>query len=239
MSSGIYSFKNRVNGKRYVGQSQNLETRFNSHKNNHSNSNLKDYNTKFYRALRKHGFDCFEYSILEECELADANEREIFWVSYYDSYNNGYNSNKGGESVTERAELHPCAKLTNSQVTEIKDLLLNSEQTQYQIAERFFVSQSIISEINTGDKWASVGLNVFPIRDPKKRKRVGESNPHTVLNDEIVVEIRERYAQETGKQIFEDYMGLCSYTTFERALTGRTYSHLPIYKKKQKEWIKK
>ena len=65
MLSGIYKFENNENGKIYIGQAQNLGVRYNNHFNNHNNKNLKDYNTKFYRALRKYGFECFTYSILE------------------------------------------------------------------------------------------------------------------------------------------------------------------------------
>ena len=45
---GIYKFENQKNGKCYIGQSIALETRYWSHFRNHQNSNLRDYNTKFY-----------------------------------------------------------------------------------------------------------------------------------------------------------------------------------------------
>lgn len=238
MLSGIYKFENNENGKIYIGQAQNLGVRYNNHFNNHNNENLKDYNTKFYRALRKYGFHNFTYEILELVDLNNLNAREEYWIEYFDSFNNGYNGNKGGDKVTERGEDHPCSKLSNKEVEEIKDLLKNTNISQYQIADKYKVSQSIISEINTGEKWSSIGSNDYPIRKTK-RNRNGQNNPHTVLNDSLVQEIRKRYVNETGKQIFQDYQNICSYTTFERALTGRTYQHLPIYKKKEKIWIKK
>ena len=170
MLSGIYKFENNENGKIYIGQAQNLGVRYNSHFNNHNNENLKDYNTKFYRALRKYGFHNFTYEILELVDLNNLNAREEYWIEYFNSFNNGYNGNKGGDKVTERGEDHPCSKLSNKEVEEIKDLLKNTNISQYQIADKYKVSQSIISEINTGEKWSSIGSNDYPIRKTKRNK---------------------------------------------------------------------
>ena len=63
---GIYKLTNKINNKVYIGQSINIENRFQQHKNNCLNENLKDYNTKFYRALRKYGVENFTFEIIEE-----------------------------------------------------------------------------------------------------------------------------------------------------------------------------
>jgi group I intron endonuclease len=52
--------------------------------------------TKIYNALLKYGYDDFEKVVLEECPKKLLNEREIYWIDYYDSVNNGYNIRKGG-----------------------------------------------------------------------------------------------------------------------------------------------
>lgn len=44
---GIYKFTNKINNKVYIGKSQNLLQRYQSHKRNYNNSKLQDYNTKF------------------------------------------------------------------------------------------------------------------------------------------------------------------------------------------------
>lgn len=99
---GIYKFTNKFNGKSYIGQSINLELRYKSHKRNYQNSNLHTYNSKFYRALRKYGFDNFEYNILEENDLfsqEDLNNKEKYYIKLYDSQKNGYNMNAGGNNT--------------------------------------------------------------------------------------------------------------------------------------------
>lgn len=90
---GIYRISNRINNKHYIGQSLNIENRWKEHINNIS---IKD--NSIYRALRKYGIDNFEFKIIEECTEDMLNERERYWIEYYDSYNNGYNMTKGGES---------------------------------------------------------------------------------------------------------------------------------------------
>ena len=54
-------------------------------------------NTKFHRALRKYGKDGFIWEVIEEVDNDKLNEREIYWISYYNSYKQGYNSTTGGD----------------------------------------------------------------------------------------------------------------------------------------------
>ena len=89
---GIYLITNKVNGKKYVGQSIDIEGRWKSHITASKKSELH-----IYRAMRKYGIDNFDFSILEECSVDKLNEREIYWISELDTYNNGYNMTIGGK----------------------------------------------------------------------------------------------------------------------------------------------
>lgn len=236
---GIYKFENNINHKVYIGQSCSLENRYKQHLHNHKNPKLHDYQTKFYSALRKYGFENFTFSIIEQQEeysKEELNNLERKWIEYYNSYEEGYNSNRGGEKVTERGEDHPMAKLTNEQVLQIKDLLLNSLETQEEIAKKFNVSSATIVYINNGYKWSFIGKYDYPIRQ-QGIMRTGSKNPKAIFTNDEVMEIRKRYVNESGKKIYESYKDRCSYTTFERVLIGKTYTNIPIYKKKEKKWI--
>lgn len=238
---GIYKFTNLKNNLSYIGQSISLENRYNQHYNNHKNKKLHDYYTDFYKALREFGFENFSYEILEQKDYyspEELNEREKYWISYYNSYYNGYNMNPGGENVTENGENHPMAKLTNQQVLEIKHILkTRTDLTQYEIANQFGVQQSVISEINEGKAWTTIGIEShYPLRK-QGIMRTGSKHPRSILTDEQVLKIRERYVNESGHQIYESYKDIISYTAFERILLGKTYTNLPIYKKKLKKWI--
>ena len=56
-------------------------------------------NNKFARSIRKWGWDAFEGRVLEEVYEEDLNELEKFYIEYFDSFKNGYNSTLGGEGT--------------------------------------------------------------------------------------------------------------------------------------------
>lgn len=106
MTIGIYMIKNKINNKMYIGKSKNIEYRFyNGHrkfliKNNHANKHLQ-------RSWNKYGEENFEFSIIEKCKEDCLNEREIYWINYYNSSNMeyGYNKTLGGDGGTFNEEI--------------------------------------------------------------------------------------------------------------------------------------
>lgn len=231
---GIYKVENKINKKVYIGQSVNIKNRWESHKNNHNNANLKDFNTKFYKALRKYGIDNFSFEIVEECSKEKLDEREIYWIRYFDSFKNGYNSTIGGQIGNTIEENHPMTDLTNLQILELKKELKESKISEYELAKKYSISQSEISNINRGKRWSTIGDYSYPIR---KLNQTGERNPRAIFTNEEVLEIRKQYVTLSGRKVYEKYKDRCSYTAFERILLGKTYTDVPIYKKSLKKWI--
>ena len=91
---GIYSITNKINGKRYIGQSINIDNRWKEHIRNIDNPNK---NNTIYKALRKYGLENFIYCVLEENVLREnLNMKEQEWIEYYDSFYDGYNLTAGG-----------------------------------------------------------------------------------------------------------------------------------------------
>lgn len=99
MASLIYKVTNKVNGKVYVGQTtQSLPQRITEHR---SRLNAGERNHKLYLAMRKHGFENFEFETL--CCAVDErflDELEIQFIKEFNSYNRGYNSSEGGGSIS-------------------------------------------------------------------------------------------------------------------------------------------
>jgi len=62
----------------------------------HYRSALREDGSYFQRALKKYGILDFESEILEEVNDEDLAEREIYWIEFYNTYNNGYNLTPGG-----------------------------------------------------------------------------------------------------------------------------------------------
>ena len=91
---GIYKFTNKITGLSYIGQSIQLSNRYEKHLIEAKSDRRQ---SKWYKALREFGIENFDYNIIEECQPAELNMREIYWIAYYDSYKNGYNSTPGGQ----------------------------------------------------------------------------------------------------------------------------------------------
>lgn len=100
-SFGIIYKAEFKNGKVYIGQTtRTLKQR----KSNHLNATKKE-NVVFHNAILKYGKENITWSIIDRAEsLDELNEKEKYWISYYNSYihlknSNGYNMTLGGNST--------------------------------------------------------------------------------------------------------------------------------------------
>lgn len=92
---GIYKIENKINNKIYIGKSIHIYQRWKEHKKKALNNNTKTY---FHQALKFYGFNNFKWDIIEEVPLKKLDEREKYWINYYNSIKpNGYNLTEGGE----------------------------------------------------------------------------------------------------------------------------------------------
>lgn len=103
----VYVFRNKINGKCYVGQTIDYERRYRDHLRSANNHQSK---SAFHCALRKYGIDNFDFFIVyscicpkEECRK-QLGEQEKHFIEVFDSYNNGYNMTLGGDGVVGMSE---------------------------------------------------------------------------------------------------------------------------------------
>lgn len=95
----VYLVTNRVNGKRYVGKTKRtLERRWYEHCT-HSHGGSEEM--AIYQAIRKHGAESFELSVLEECaDEATMNDAERRWIRKLGTFRREYNMTEGGDGLT-------------------------------------------------------------------------------------------------------------------------------------------
>jgi len=92
----IYKITNKLNGKVYIGKTNNsIEQRFKEHLRD--SRKVTEENRPLYRAMNKYGAENFSVEQIEECASANAPEREQYWIAYYLGYENGYNATRGGD----------------------------------------------------------------------------------------------------------------------------------------------
>ena len=161
MVKSIYIIKNTVNNKVYVGQSINPHRRFIQHLCN-GHRGLDNY--PIHLAINKYGKDNFYYEILEQ-DIENYDEREAYWISYYNSISpNGYNILSGNSSnPVMYGESHPRNTLTNEQARDIIDELLFSNYSQRNIAQKYNTTERIVNSITSGETHKKEGLD-YPLR---------------------------------------------------------------------------
>lgn len=95
----VYLCTNLINGKQYVGITS---ISLNKRKSNHKSLALRCRSqTKFHRALRKYGSENFKWEILDESSgsFEILMEKEIGYISKFNTYKNGYNMTIGGDGA--------------------------------------------------------------------------------------------------------------------------------------------
>lgn len=121
----IYLLIDKRNGKNYIGK--------------HNGLNDKYWSSGIIpnKISKKHGRDIFDRIILEEVTNDLLNEKEIFYIEKYESFNKGYNLSKGGDGGGEW--IYKKTKDEIKKISEIKSKKLKnrifSEETKKKMSE--------------------------------------------------------------------------------------------------------
>ena len=148
----IYCYTNKINGKKYVGQTNNIERRKKQHIQDsihlHKGHEIS-HNLPFHAAIRKYGIDDFTFEILQIIDTEDWDTVNKLEMSYIQQQNslapNGYNLTAGG-----------CASqgLNKSKISPeiIQNIITDLKNKEYipNIAEKYQISRSYVSDINNG-----------------------------------------------------------------------------------------
>lgn len=166
-TQGVYLITNLVNNKKYVGISNDIRQRWNAHKQAALNETYTEHNTPLHRAIRKYGIDNFSLEILEEVkDSSQLNDREIYWIQYYNSYNEGYNLTVGGKHVS--GENHHHAAFTNKEVEEIRIRWAACKETVKEISKDYpQVNERSIYHITNWERYQDI---LPELNTPERRK---------------------------------------------------------------------
>lgn len=144
----VYKTTNLLNDKIYIGQ----------HKGNMFDPYYYGSGSWFKYIMKRDGKENFKCEILEECDTLELlNEREVYWIEFYQSRNPsiGYNLAKGGEQIvvgcTEQ-EIKTISKLLyDSTVQNIHDTIMKAQMYGLRIYEK-------------GDEWRPTSNNSNDIK---------------------------------------------------------------------------
>lgn len=228
---------NFPNNKVYIGKTNSFIAR----RNQHLSSAKLNEDLKVYRAMRKYKITKKDFEIIEDNISTNEESclREIYWISFYDSYHNGYNSTLGGEAGSgKRGETHPLSKLTDKIVTEIRTLKATKKYQLYEIYEQYsFIPKSTFNKIWTYQTWK----HILPEYNTKeyanfyrhlRKNAIGEKGSLSHFTNEEVYNLRVIYftTEITFKNMYSIYgKGICR-SSFQRLLYGMNYSNVEMPK---------
>jgi group I intron endonuclease len=185
----IYLITNNINGKIYIGKSIN------------STEDYYGSGISINRAINKYGKKNFTKKILEKCDnINDLNEKEIFWIKYYDSTNRdiGYNIAEGGNGGNTRIGY------TESEMVKYKNKisegLKKSEKYLKSLETKKNKKRPKHSEVMKKlyqDGKLCVGKNT-PKPTKETRKKISEKNKGKKRTEET----KERIAKSKFKKVY-------------------------------------
>lgn len=197
MKKDIYIIKNDINNMVYIGQAKNSEQRFKQH----CHKQKRGRECFIDKQIRRLGQEHFWYEILQS-QIENYNQRECFWIAYFDSKKHGYNCTDGGEltylnkkGIDNNYSVIKDQKILN----DIIQTLLQKKMSMSQMSKKYNISVATISNINKGITYHNDNLS-YPLRPTIKGSEL-------YFTDEKKDQIRKRIKTEliTLKQLGKEY----------------------------------
>lgn len=233
---GIYKITNKINGKFYIGQSNDIERRWKEHC---SPNRYKTSNIPLEWAIHKYGKDNFSLEVLQECCLEELNTLETYWINKTQAIEKGYNCNLGGNCGLRGAH-NPNAKLSESDVYFIRkcynEKLITQKEAYNVVKDK--ISFGTFQSIWQGKNWSDIMPEVYTKENKDYYSKMAGIKISSKLSEEQIMEARKKYADgATAKELYEEYKDDIEYGSFQGILCGRTHAHLPYFHKKNNKWI--
>ena len=178
----IYAIKNKINSKKYVGQTTlTVQERFSAH---------SKADSLLGKDIRSFGKENFSIEVLEECETAEQlNEREIFWIAELNcKYPNGYNTMNGGGCIRTREKNEQTTSLSKKDFiyrligAKIAYYRTLRQMTQAELAKRANLSKGSIGRIERGRY--NKGVPIWTLLDIAEALRIDLSSLVTFSEEE-------------------------------------------------------
>lgn len=217
----LYRITNLINGKKYIGITNNYKKRWSNHKC------CSDPEMVIARAIKKYGVENFQFEVLEEgLTLQEASDKEILTIKKENSLvPNGYNVAKGGYyscGVSHYGADNSNAHLTEEEVKYIKS---HRNEPEYILYEQFAdkISYDAFKNVYLNKTY----LNIQPTVDiyPYNLEFSNQFTSRNKLTYDEVVELRKAYAEGIyWRDMYEKYKSIITNEwSFWNTYVGKRY----------------
>lgn len=206
----IYKAENKINGKIYIGKTVGLLC---NRKAAHKKGAISYYyNSAFHNAIRKHGWDNFEWSILCETDSeSKLNALEKFYISAYRKMGVCYNMTDGGEGQS---------GIIISEETR-KKLSLSGKGRKHSDEFKRKISERMKGENN-------------PAKREEVKKKISETSKNRIVSEETKQKMRiissgKKHSEESKRKMSEVAKGRKhseqTKLKFKEQRTGKPHPH--------------
>ena len=239
MTCGIYCIINIINNKKYVGKSRNIEKRWTIHKRKLS---LKNHpNIHLLNAWYKYGENNFNFKIIEECFKESLSEKEIFYINYFDTLNNGYNKTRGGDGFSMNHSDNTKRKISESLKNQWKAGERKGKPFTQESKEKLkgktpwnkgrkncYTKDQIekMSESKRGEKSPYYGKHL----SEKTKEKISVSLKKIASNKEYREKLSKAFQEKKKKNSTSEYIGVSFNTQSKKWVSIFRGIYLGIYK---------
>jgi len=185
--------------------------------------------------MSKYGVDNFDIDIVEECNEYDLNDREKFWIAYYNSYgHSGYNQSEGGENIFHAyGSKNGNAKVNEEDVYFIRECY-NNHVDKNSVYEKYYrqkIAIATFQNIWIGLTWRHIHSDVYT-KENKEYHRHNTKQINTViklpLTEDDITEIKNMYMDKSKSlsDAYKKYEDRINYNTFKDLWYGKTYNKI-------------
>lgn len=227
----IYKWTNVQNNKIYIGKSVDIARRL----RNYRDEVKKNKQRPIISAIRKYGFENFNFEIIEICDSLtnqEILEREQYWINFYNSKdrNFGYNILDADDTPGENYSIgskNNKARLNEEKVLNIREMIFLQNISPAEVYKIYSteISYDAFCKAYRGNTWKNVDMSM--IRDISSEvKRKG--NRKAKLTKEDVKEIRKLAEQENWSisEIYDKFLGICTRGTIKRIVNYETWKNV-------------